>query len=178
MEIKKNIVVSMEYTGKLNDGTVFDSSEGRGPLEFIYGQGKIIPGLENNLEGLKKGDEKNIKLSADEAYGQYREDAVQEISNEEFPQDVELKEGLNLMAQTPYGPIPVRVKEVKDNSAIIDFNHPLAGKDLEFDVKIVDLREATEEELEKGLEHERQQEEGSQEESSDQESSESESDSQ
>ena len=154
MQIEKNKVVSMHYTGKLQDGTVFDSSEGKEPLEFIYGTGMIIPGLEEQLEGLQAGDKKTVDyISADNAYGQRQEEAMQEVPKDQLPQDVELQEGMQLAAQGPQGVIPVTLAQIKDESVIVDFNHPLAGKDLSFDVEVVEVRDATQEELEHGHVH-------------------------
>lgn len=153
MEIAKNKVVSMHYKGTLKDGSVFDSSEGRDPLVFIYGTGMIIPGLESGMEGLAVGDKKSIEVAADDAYGPVHEEAKQEIPKDKMPQDVEIKAGMQLAAQGPHGMIPVTVSEVKDDVVVIDMNHPLAGKDLVFDIEIVDVRDATEEELSHGHVH-------------------------
>lgn len=154
MQIEKNKVVSIHYTGKLNDGSVFDSSEGKKPLEFIYGTGTIIPGLEEELEGLKTGDKKSIEnIPADKAYGQRQEEAMQEVPKDQLPQDIELEEGMQLAAQGPQGVIPVTLTQIKDDSVIVDFNHPLAGKDLSFEVEIAEVRDATDEELEHGHVH-------------------------
>lgn len=146
MAIGENTIVKINYKGTLDDGTVFDSSEGREPLEFIFGMGMIIPGLEKELNGLNVGDKKSIKVVAAEAYGPVMEQAIQEVPKTQFPADMELKEGMQLAAQGPQGVIPVQVKEVKEENVIVDFNHPLAGKDLTFDVDVVEITEATEEE--------------------------------
>ncbi len=148
MEIRKNSFVIMNYVGKFEDGTIFDSSEGREPLKFVFGVGMLVPGLEKGILGLKKGDKKKIVVEPKEGYGEIREDAFVEVSKEQLPEELSLEPGLELLAQTPMGPVPVRVKKVKDNSVIMDFNHPLAGKKLIFDVEILDVREATQEELE------------------------------
>ena len=154
VKIEKNKVVSMHYTGTLEDGNVFDSSEGREPLEFISGVGMIIPGLEEGLEGLTKGDKKKIEnIAPDKAYGQIQEEARQEVPKDKMPQDMELEVGMQLAAQGPQGPIPVVVVEIKEESVVVDFNHPLAGKTLTFDVEIVDVRDATPEELNHGHVH-------------------------
>jgi len=147
MEIKPKKIVKLNYKGTFDDGSEFDSSEGREPLEFMFGQGMIIPGLEKELEGLKAGDTKQVKVSSDEAYGDPDPNKVEEVPKEQFPEDIELKEGLQLAAEGPQGAIPVTVVEVGETSAKVDFNHPLAGKDLNFDIEIVEVREPTEEEL-------------------------------
>ncbi len=150
MEINKNSFVEINYTGKLKkNGMIFDTSEGKEPLSFIFGKNMIIPGLEEELVGMKKGDKKTIEVSKEKAYGNYNENAIQEIPKTEFPKDIELKKGTNLVAQTPYGPIPIVIKEVKDESVLVDFNHPLAGKDLIFEVEVVNVRDATEDDLKK-----------------------------
>lgn len=154
MQIEKNKVVSMHYTGKLDDGSVFDSSQGKEPLEFIYGVGMIIPGLEEGIEGLSAGDKKSVEnIPSEKAYGQRQDEAMQEVPKDQLPQDVELKEGMQLAAQGPQGTIPVTLAQIKDDSVVVDFNHPLAGKNLSFEVEIVEVRDATKEELEHGHVH-------------------------
>ncbi len=138
MAIEKNSLVKMHYTGKLEDGVVFDSSKDREPLEFIFGMGMIVPGLEKGLIGLKKEDKKTVEVSYEEAYGPVMEEAIREVPKEHFPKDMELTQGLQLAAQGPAGMIPVTVKEILQDSVKVDFNHPLAGKNLIFEVEIVD----------------------------------------
>lgn len=147
MEVQPKKIVKLNYKGTLDDGSVFDSSEDKEPLEFLYGVGMIIPGLEKELEGLKEGDKKQVKVSSEDAYGEPDPNAIQEVSKEQFPEDIELKEGLTLAAEGPQGTIPVTVVEVGDETAKVDFNHPLAGKNLNFDVEVLEVREPTEEEL-------------------------------
>jgi len=149
MAIENNSFTKIHYTGKLEDGSVFDSSEGREPLEFVMGIGMIIPGLEKGLVGMNVGDKKTIKINSEEAYGPVHEQAIQEVPKDQFPADLELKEGMQLAAQGPHGAIPVIIREVKEDVIIVDFNHPLAGKDLTFDVEIVEERASTEEDMEK-----------------------------
>lgn len=150
MEISNNKVVSIHYKGTLSDGTVFDSSEGREPLQFVFGSGMIIPGLEEGIAGLKVGDKKTVEIGFEKAYGPVREDAKQEVPKAQLPQDVELKVGMQLAAQGPHGVLPVTVSEIKEETVLMDFNHPLAGKDLIFEVEVVEVREATKEDLEGG----------------------------
>ncbi|TVQ40752.1 MAG: peptidylprolyl isomerase [Spirochaetaceae bacterium] len=145
--IADNKVVQMHYEGTLDDGTVFDSSEGREPLEFIYGVGMLIPGLEDQLEGMQVGDRKTVRVASDDAYGPYMEEALQEIPLYQMPPELQLVEGMQLVAQTPQGPIPVTVREIREDVVVIDFNHPLAGEALTFDVEVMSVRDATEEEL-------------------------------
>ena len=148
MEITENKVVKMQYKGTLEDGKVFDTSEGRKPLEFIFGIGMIIPGLEEGIKGLKQGDKKEVNVPSDKAYGPVQEDAKQEVPRSQLPPEIEPTQGMQLAAQGPQGVIPVTIVEVKDETVVVDFNHPLAGKDLTFNVEILEVRDATKEELE------------------------------
>ena len=153
MDVTDNKVVSIHYTGKLGDGTVFESSKGREPLLFIFGTGMIIPGLEEGLKGLSKGDKKTVQIGFEKAYGPVLEEAKQEVPKAQLPKEAELKVGMQLAAQGPQGAIPVTIAEIKDDVVVVDFNHPLAGKDLTFEVEVVDVREPTKEELEHGHAH-------------------------
>ena len=148
MSIENNQVVGIEYELKEKGGNeVIDSNKGQAPLEFIVGKGQIIPGLEKELIGMNVGDKKQITVLASEAYGEVNPDAVDELPKEQFA-GIDLQPGLPLYGQGENGEtIQVVVKEVKDNSVVIDYNHPLAGKDLVFDVNVVNAREATEDEL-------------------------------
>lgn len=149
MEISNNKLVKINYKGTLSDGSVFDSSEGREALEFISGVGMIIPGLDKGIQGLKVGDKKSIKVKSEEAYGPKMDDAIQNVPKDQFPKDVELKVGMQLAAQGPQGTIPVVITEIGEDTIKVDFNHPLAGKDLTFDVEVVDVKDATEEDMKK-----------------------------
>jgi peptidylprolyl isomerase len=140
-------VVKIKYKGTLSNGSVFDSSEGKDPLEFLVGAGQIIPGLETGIKGMKVGQKKQITIKAAEAYGDYNQAAVQEVPKESFPKDMKIETGMELVAQTAMGPVPVRIAEIRDSSVMVDFNHPLAGKDLTFDVEIMSVRDATKQEL-------------------------------
>ena len=148
MSIENNQVVGIEYELKEKGGNeVIDSNKGQAPLEFIVGKGQIIPGLEKELIGMNVGDKKQITVPASEAYGEVNPDAVDELPKEQFA-GIDLQPGLPLYGQGENGEtIQVVVKEVKDDSVVIDYNHPLAGKDLVFDVNVVNAREATEDEL-------------------------------
>lgn len=149
MEIAENSLVKIHYKGTLEDGSVFDSSEGREALEFIFGLGMIIPGLEEGLKGLKVGDKKSVKVSAEKAYGPRMDEAMQEVPKSQLPADAEIKIGMQLAAQGPQGVIPVTIAEIKDDIVVVDFNHPLAGKDLTFDVTVEEVRESTPEDMKK-----------------------------
>jgi FKBP-type peptidyl-prolyl cis-trans isomerase 2 len=137
--IEKGKKVSFDYTLTV-DEQVVDSSKERGPLSYIYGQEKIIPGLASKMEGMKTGEQKTITVEPKGAYGEHRPEAFKEIPKTSLPKNLDPKVGMMLQMQGPQGqPVPVRVSEIKDNSIIIDLNHPLAGKTLTFDVKIVSV---------------------------------------
>lgn len=120
------------------DGQVIDTTEGKQPIEFVQGDGTIIPGLASQLEGLKAGDEKSVTVSADQGYGQVSPDAIKEVPNAVFPKDTEIKVGQVYEFQGEDGAgFPGIVSEIKEQTVLMNFNHPLAGKELKFDVKIV-----------------------------------------
>jgi len=138
MTKKKAKKIKFHYTGKLENGEKFDSSEGKEPLEFEPGKKMIIPGLEKELVKLKKGDKKSITVKADEAYGQPRKDLVKEIPKGPLPEGMKLEKGTVIYLRTPEGhPFPVKVEDVKEKTVVLDMNHPLAGKTLIFDVEIL-----------------------------------------
>ncbi|MFP4664454.1 MAG: peptidylprolyl isomerase [Bacteroidales bacterium] len=147
IDIKGKDFVKIHYTGSLSDGSVFDSSEGRDPLAFIMGVGMLIPGLEKSIAEKETGEKEKVVIAPAEAYGEIDEKAIQDVPKGQFPEDLELKEGLQLQAQTQQGPIPVVVKEIKPETVVVDFNHPLAGQELTFDYEVVEKRPATEEDL-------------------------------
>lgn len=149
MEIENNKLVKIHYKGTLENGEVFDSSEGKDALEFVFGMGMIIPGLEKGIKGLKTGDKKTVNIVATEAYGPRMDEAMQDVPKDQFPGDVELKVGMQLAAQGPQGTIPVSIVEINGDMIKVDFNHPLAGKDLTFDVEVVEVKEATPEDIAK-----------------------------
>jgi len=141
MAIKKGDKVTLEYTGTFDDGTEFDSSEKQGkPLEFEAGAGVIIKGLDNAIIGMEKGQEKEIKIPPEEAYGSHNPDLLKKIPKEQVPKDKEIKAGMRLALVSQDGKqLPVEVAEVTDKEVTLDLNHPLAGKTLNFKVKIVDI---------------------------------------
>jgi len=147
-------VVSMEYTLWVG-GEVLDTSDGQGPLQFLAGQGNIIPGLEREMMGMKIGDEKEVIVAAVDGYGEYDEAAFMDVPRKEFPDDMSIEEGLELSVSGDDGQAHyARIDEVGDDSVRLDFNHPLAGQELKFKVKVVALRAPTEEEVEHGHVHE------------------------
>lgn len=142
-EVKTGDTVSIHYTGTLNDGSTFDSSDGRDPLEFTVGSGQIIPGLDKALPGMTVGDKKTVEIPADEAYGQRQEEALQTVPREQIPAEIPLDIGTQLQVQTPTGEVmPVMVAEVTEAEVTLDANHPLAGKDLNFAIELVDIKAA------------------------------------
>lgn len=134
--------VSVHYKGTLDDGTVFDSSEGRDPLTFTTGQGMMIPGFEAAVIEMVVGDTKNVHIPCAEAYGEHDERAIQHRSIEEIPNAEQLPVGEVIYFQGPGGqPIPAKVLKVEDGEAWFDFNHQLAGQDLNFEITVVSIEE-------------------------------------
>lgn len=137
--VKEGAKVGISYTLKLADGTVADSNEGRDPLVYEQGKGQILPALEKSLVGLKVGDTKHVSLTAEQGYGPVRKDLYKTVPIDQVPEDAR-KVGTALMATDDQGNhIPLRVHEVRDKEIVLDLNHPLAGKALEFDVKVVSI---------------------------------------
>jgi len=139
MAVKKGDKVKVEYTGSFDDGTVFDSSEKHGqPLEFEAGEGKVIKGFDEALIGMESGEEKEIHIKPEDGYGMPNPQMVKKIPREHIPKDHEPKEGMVLAIGLPNGQqIPARITEVSDNDVTVDMNHPLAGKALNFKIKLV-----------------------------------------
>ncbi len=141
--VKTGDTVTIHYTGTLKDGTTFDSSRDRDPLEFTVGSGQIITGLDSALPGMAVGDEKTVEVPCADAYGEADPERVQEVPREEIPTHIELQPGGQLQAQTPDGQIlQFTVREVDEENVTLDANHPLAGQDLIFDIELVSLRTA------------------------------------
>ncbi|MEY1557642.1 peptidylprolyl isomerase [Yoonia sp. R2331] len=137
---KAGDTVQIHYTGTLAGGEVFDSSEGRDPLEFAVGAGMIIPGLDAAIPGMAVGDKKVVEVAADQAYGPVNDQARQAIPREGIPADIPLEIGTQLQMQSPEGQvIPVTVAEVTETEVTLDANHPLAGKDLTFAIEMVSI---------------------------------------
>ena len=152
MAIKEqDSVVGIEYELTEAGGSeVLDSNKGSEPLEFIIGKGQLIPGLEKGLVGMNAGDSADILVKAEEAYGLRDDEAVQQLPREQF-EGIELEKGMSLYGQGENGEtIQVTVIDFDDNTATVDFNHPLAGKDLMFNVKVVSERNANDEEIQTG----------------------------
>ena len=153
MQITDNSVVNIHYTLTNDAGNVLDSSEGREPLAYLHGHHQIIPGLENALVGKSAGDELNVTIAPEDAYGLRVEEAVQTVPREAFAQIPDLAVGMQLHGESPQGPMSVVVKEVNDDNVVVDANHPLAGMRLRFKATVTDIRPATHEEIEHGHAH-------------------------
>jgi peptidylprolyl isomerase len=139
-EAKKGDSVKIHYTGRLDDGTVFDSSRERDPLEFTLGAGMVIPGFDDAVAGMKVGEEKSTSIPADEAYGPRRDDLLISVPTERLPDDLEPQVGQQLQMQTGDGQTFVAaVTQVGEEEVVLDANHPLAGKDLTFDIELVEI---------------------------------------
>lgn len=138
-QITNGSSVSVNYTGRLEDGTIFDTSiqEGREPLTATLGQGQLIPGFENGLMGMAVGEKRTIEIEPQDAYGEVNPQMVSEVALNQVPEGV--KEGDMLQGQNQYGPVQVVVKEVKESTVVLDMNHPLAGKKLIFDLEVVSV---------------------------------------
>lgn len=154
MALKVNQAVTIHYSVKDDKGNKIDSSEGNAPLSFISGMQQVIPGMENNIEGMLIGSKKTFTCPAEEAYGDYNENALQVVSKSEFPAEIKLEVGLSYVMNDGQGrQIPFVISEVAEENVTLDFNHPLAGIPLTFDIELIDIREATKEELEHGHVH-------------------------
>ncbi len=139
-QVKSGDTVRIHYTGTLTDGTTFDTSDGRDPLEFTVGSGQIIPGLDVAIPGMVVGDKKTVEIPADQAYGHIHPEARQAVPRSDIPADIPLDLGTQLQVQTPQGQtMQVTVVEVTDAQVVLDANHPLAGKDLTFAIELVSI---------------------------------------
>ena len=134
---ENGLMVKVDYTGTLTDGRIFDSSKGSEPLTFVLGAGKLLPKFEEAVRGMKIGQEKLITLKAKEAYGDYDRDKIMEVPTSKIPQDIKAGEAISL--RMPYGNVPARIIDKGDEVSHIDTNHFLAGKDLIFDIKLLDI---------------------------------------
>jgi len=139
-QAKTGDTVRIHYTGTLSDGSTFDTSEGREPLEFTVGSGQIIPGLDAALPGMEVGETKTVEVPADEAYGHPDPNARQAVPRADIPADIPLDIGTRLQVQTPQGQaMAVTVAEVTEEQVVLDANHPLAGHNLTFDIELVSV---------------------------------------
>lgn len=138
---QKGDTVQVHYTGRLNDETVFDSSQGKEPLEVTIGEGKLIPGFEKGLIGMGVGETKTLEIQPDEGYGQRNDQLATQVQRSDLPQDLEPEVGQRLQVTQPDGStFVVQVTGIDDNSVTLDANHPLAGETLKFDIELTDIK--------------------------------------
>jgi peptidylprolyl isomerase len=136
--IKEGNKVTVHYTGKFEDGNVFDSSNGKDPIEFVVGQNQVIPGFEGAVMGLDKGGSTTVTVEPAQGYGEFREDLILSLPADQVPADAQV--GANLQGQDPTGNmVNVTIKEINEKTVTLDANHPLAGKTLTFDIEVVDF---------------------------------------
>ena len=137
---KSGDTVRIHYTGTLNDGTEFDSSSGRDPLEFALGGGQVIPGFDSAVDGMSVGEKKTVTIEPAEAYGERHEQLVQEVPKSALPEEIDPAVGMHLQSRSPEGQVlNLVVTEVADESITVDGNHPLAGQALTFDIELVEI---------------------------------------
>lgn len=141
-KIKNNDTVEVHYTGTLADGQIFDSSLQREPLKFTLGQGQLIPGFEAGLIDMGVSDKKTIQIPSNEAYGPRQDEMMHEVQKSQLPQEIKPEVGMPLSSQNPEGQeMHFTIAEVKEESIIVDGNHPLAGKDLTFEIEVISIGE-------------------------------------
>jgi FKBP-type peptidyl-prolyl cis-trans isomerase SlyD len=148
MKIEDDKVVGIHYTLTDNDGNTIDSSQGRDPLYYLHGYGHLVPGLEDELEGKALKEQFNVKVLPEDGYGEYNKELVYEIARDKFPDPKNVEVGMTFTSKTKEGDINLNVIGVEDEKVKLDANHPLAGKELNFEVEITDIRDATKEEIE------------------------------
>lgn len=137
-QVKSGDTIQVHYHGKLTDGSTFDSSEGRNPLEFEVGSGMVIPGFDNGVTGMTIGEKKTIVIPADQAYGPRADEMIMEFPKTQFPPDLTPEVGMQLNMSNGSGQqFPVRIVDVKEEVVVLDANHPLAGETLHFDLELV-----------------------------------------
>jgi len=139
-QVTSGDTVRVHYTGTLTDGSTFDTSEGREPLEFTAGGGQVIPGFDQAIAGMEPGDTKTVEIPADEAYGPQREEMMLRVTPDQFPEDMDPQVGQELQLSQPDGQsVVVRVVDIAEDSVTLDANHPLAGEDLTFEITLVEI---------------------------------------
>lgn len=153
MKVAKNTVVSLNYTLKNNEGEVLDTSEGREPLVYLHGVGALIPGLENVLEGEGEGSKVSTVIKPEDAYGHRTDDLLHKVPKSGFTGDEEMQEGMRVQLETENGPAIAVISKIEGEEVTLDLNHPLAGMELHFDVEVVGIREAQQEEIDHGHAH-------------------------
>lgn len=150
MQATRGAVVSLTYSLTDDEGNVIDSSEDCAPLTYLHGYENIIPGLESALEGVAAGYKSEVVVEAADAYGEVDEEAIFQVRRDEFPPDMPVAPGMSFAGETESGDVPLLVVEVNDDEVVVNANHPLAGKRLHFDVEVVEVRPASDEELRLG----------------------------
>lgn len=153
MKVAKDLVVSLAYQVRTEDGVLVDESPAGAPLDYLHGRGALISGLESALDGRVAGDVFDVDVGANDAYGQYDENLVQRVPKDVFVGVDELEVGMRFLADTDMGPVPVEITGIEGDEVIVDGNHMLAGQNLKFHVEVIGVREATAEELEHGHVH-------------------------
>lgn len=153
MKAARGKVVSLHYTLTDDQGIVLDSSQGREPLAYLHGYGNLIHGLETALEGREAGFATTVKVAPADAYGDYQPEAVFEVPRRQFPPQEDIQVGMQVQGESEHGIQSFRVVQVSDQAVVLDGNHPMAGKNLHFDVEVLDVREATAQELAHGHVH-------------------------
>ncbi|PHM62689.1 peptidylprolyl isomerase [Xenorhabdus ishibashii] len=153
MKVTKDLVVSLAYQVRTEDGVLVDESSVSAPLDYLHGRGSLISGLEKALEGREVGERFDVSVEAADAYGQYDDNLVQRAPKDVFVGVDDLQVGMRFLADTDQGPIPVEITAIEGEEVVVDANHMLAGQNLKFNVEIVAIREATEEELAHGHVH-------------------------
>jgi FKBP-type peptidyl-prolyl cis-trans isomerase SlyD len=151
--VQKDVVVSVEYTLHVENEEI-DSSKGQDPLQFLVGHGNIITGLEREMIGMKVGESKDVVIAPADGYGEFNEEAFLDVQRKDFPNDIPVEEGMELTVKDDAGQSRyARIDTIEGDTVTLNFNHPLAGDELHFNVKVIDLREPTAEELEHGHVH-------------------------
>ena len=154
MKVAKDTVVGIEYALHLGDGEIIDRSEPGEPMRYLHGGGQIVPGLESALEGKEPGTSAKVVVDPQGGYGERDEQAVRTVPREAFPEDAPLEAGAEfVVVDEQKREVPLRITGIENGMVSVDFNHPLAGKTLHFDVKVIDVRAATEEEISHGHAH-------------------------
>ncbi len=139
-QAKTGDTVKVHYRGSLTNGTVFDSSEGKNPLQFELGKGMVIVGFDNGVKGMSIGEKKTVQIPVNEAYGPKQSQLIIDVNKKDIPSDIDPKIGMQLHMTTNNGdPIPVTIAEIKEASIVLDANHPLAGEDLIFDIELIEI---------------------------------------
>lgn len=154
--VSDQLVVGIDYTLRDDEGEIIDSNEGYAPLEYLQGFNQIVPGLEKALYGMAVGDEASVVVAPDEGYGEYNPEAQEEVPLSMFPEDMDVEEGMSIQVQDEAGRVlqaTIVAVDEEDEIVVLDFNHPLAGVTLHFDIRIASLRNATAEELDHGHVH-------------------------